>query len=107
MILAVETALQSYNDLIMNPYLNVTIHSDSRYAVNCMTTWIYRWSQNGWKNSRGFEIANRDLIQKASDLDAELRELGRVNYTWVSRSQNQDADRYCNEELDEMDEENN
>ena len=41
-----------------------------------MTEWIYKWANNRWLNSRGVEVANRDLIQKASDLDDELKELG-------------------------------
>jgi ribonuclease HI len=35
-----------------------SIFSDSRYAVNCMNKWVYKWASNGWTNARGDEVAN-------------------------------------------------
>lgn len=101
-ILALEQALERYKSLDSDPYLDVTIHSDSRYAVNCMNEWVYKWSKNGWVNAAGFQVANRDLIQEASDLDDELKEEGDVRYVWIPREDNQAADELCNEILDEM-----
>lgn len=100
-ILALEKALEKYAELHTNPWLDIKIYSDSRYAVGCMTEWVYKWSRNGWINAAGNEVANRDLIQKASDLDDRLKEEGTVKYIWIPREENQDADRYCTEVLDE------
>ena len=105
-ILGLEMALGKYEELDSNPRLNVTIHSDSKYAVNCMNDWIYKWTQNGWTNSRGEPVANRDLIQQASNLDDRLRELGTVKFVWIPRSENEEADKHCNEELDKMEKDN-
>ncbi|RYP05235.1 hypothetical protein DL764_003942 [Monosporascus ibericus] len=102
-ILALEWALEKYQELNSDPYLTVEIHSDSRYAIGCMTQWIYKWHNNGWTNSSGYEVANRDLIQRASELDDEIKELGEVDYIWIPREQNTTADKYCNEALDEQD----
>lgn len=101
-ILALEQALEKFEGLDTNPYLNVNIYSDSRYAINCMTTWIYKWANNGWYNAAGNEVANRDLIEEASDLDERLKELGHVDYIWIPREDNQYADRLCNENMDEQ-----
>lgn len=101
-ILALEQALDKYEDLDTSPYLDLTIHSDSRYAIGCMTDWIYKWCRNDWTNAAGNEVANRDLIEKASRLDDKVKELGEVTYMFVPREENQDADRYCNDEMDEM-----
>lgn len=101
-ILALKKALERYNDLDSAPRINLTIHSDSRYAVDCMTTWIYNWSCNGWTNARGNPVANKDLIQEASNLDDDLRALGKVTYKWIPRHENQQADKACNEEMDKM-----
>lgn len=30
-----------------------TIYSDSSYCINILSTWIYAWSKNNWKNSKG------------------------------------------------------
>ncbi len=76
------------------------MHSDSKYAIGCMNDWIYKWCRNGWTTSAGYEVANRDIIQEASDLDDRLKEEGDVRYVWIPREQNQDADRYANEALD-------
>lgn len=101
-ILALEWALERYDGLGGSPRLAVTIRSDSRYAVECMTNWVYNWVRNGWTNSRGFEVANRDLIERASDLDDRVAELGSVDYIWIPRSENGSADALCQQELDEQ-----
>jgi ribonuclease HI len=101
-ILALELALEKYESLDSYPKFNVTIYSDSRYAVNCMTDWVYGWANNGWMNSRGFEVVNRDLIEEASNLDDRLRDLGRVKYEWIPRGENWEADEACNDCMDEM-----
>jgi len=100
-ILALEQALENYEELDTDPWLDIKIYSDSRYAVGCMTKWVYKWSRNGWMNAAGNEVANRDLIEKASDLDDRLREEGTVEYIWIPREKNQVADRYCNQVMDE------
>ena len=38
------------------------IYSDSAYAINILTSWIYNWSQNGWTKDKG-SIKNLDLVQ--------------------------------------------
>ena len=83
----------------------MNIYSDSRYAVDCMNVLIYKWSRNGWINSRGERVANQDLIREASDLDDKVAELGDVQYIWIPRSENDLADKHCNEELDAMENE--
>jgi len=101
-IVALEQALEKYEELDTNPWLDVKIYSDSKYAIGCMTDWIYKWSRNGWRNSAGNPVANRDLIQKASDLDDRLKEEGSVEYIWIPREENQDADEFVNEVMDEF-----
>ncbi|KAL4905077.1 hypothetical protein BDW74DRAFT_178088 [Aspergillus multicolor] len=101
LILALEEALKRCRSLNSNPYLKVTIYSDSRYAVDCMSKWIYKWSQRDWINSMGNPVANQDLLRRASRLDDELRDEGDVEYVWIPRANNVDADELCQELLDE------
>jgi ribonuclease HI len=70
-----------------------------------MTEWIYKWHKNGWINAAGKEVANRDLIKRATYLDDLVGEKGDVEYIWISRENNEEADRLCNDEMDEMCEE--
>ena len=39
-----------------------TIYSDSAYCINILTSWIYSWSKNNWKNSKNETIKNLDII---------------------------------------------
>ncbi|KAL9088289.1 MAG: hypothetical protein Q9165_006213 [Trypethelium subeluteriae] len=104
-IMALEIALGKVQELDLIASLDLRIYSDSRYAVGCMNEWIYKWTRNGWRNSGGNEVANRDLIAEASDLDDQVKDHGNVNYIWIPRADNQTADELCNEELDEQDQE--
>lgn len=101
-ILGLEKALERYHQLNSNPWLDVTIYCDSKYAVNCLTKWVHKWSNNGWKNSEGNEVANRDLIEEAMDLEERLKEEGDVCYVWIPREENQYVDGLCNEVMDDM-----
>lgn len=52
------------------------IYSDSQYAINCLSTWILTWKQNGYRNSQGDPVVNQDLIKACSRLATEIREYG-------------------------------
>jgi len=40
----------------------VVIYSDSAYVINCFRQkWFESWQKNGWKNSKGDKVQNRDL----------------------------------------------
>jgi ribonuclease HI len=99
-IVALEQALERYRELDGNHWLDVKIYSDSRYAVDCMTKWIYKWSNNGWINYAGRSVANRDLLEEASALDDSLKEEGEVEYIWIPGEKNEIADRLCSEVRD-------
>ena len=42
----------------------IIIVTDSIYSINCVTKWSKNWKQNGWKNSKGEEIKNKNLIEQ-------------------------------------------
>lgn len=55
------------------------IESDSKYAIDAMTSWIHNWRRRGWKTAAGTPVANKDLIVA---IDRELA--GRtVKFVWV------------------------
>ena len=51
-------------ELLNSKYKNeqAIIYSDSAYCINILTSWIYSWSQNDWKNSKNETIKNLDII---------------------------------------------
>lgn len=56
---------------------------------------------NGWVNSAGRGVANRDLIEDALDLQAEIGQNGTVEFESVPGEQNEEADRAVNDALDD------
>jgi ribonuclease HI len=58
---------------------DVEVLSDSRYAIDCVTKWVYGWRKSGWVTSSGSPVANRELVE---DIVALCQ--GRtVEFTWV------------------------
>lgn len=39
----------------------LTICSDSQYCINGVTNWSIAWRENGWRNSKGDPVANKEL----------------------------------------------
>lgn len=44
--------------------IETTIFSDSAYCVNMLNKWIWDWAENDWKNSKGREVENIDLVKE-------------------------------------------
>ena len=103
-ILALEHAIEQRGQLDSNPYMNVTIHTDSKYVHGCMTEWYRKWQDNGFINALGNEVVNRDLIERALELESDILDHGNVRWKWVPRSENTVADEAVNDEMDEMEE---
>ena len=102
-IFALEKALEKAEDLDNDPFMRVNIDTDSKYAYGCMTDWSFKWRTNGWINSAGNEVANRDLIEEAVDLDDQVERHGKVTYGWIPRYENSVADQAVRDRLDEID----
>jgi len=45
----------------------VTICCDSKYSIDCISTWAYGWKKRGWKK-KGGEIKNLAIIKLAHEL---------------------------------------
>ena len=42
----------------------IFLYTDSMYSIGCFTKWYPSWIKNGWKNSKGEPVANREIIEK-------------------------------------------
>lgn len=51
----------------------IYIFSDSKYAIDCISTWAYSWKKNGW-SKKGGEIKNLELIIEAHNLYEKLKD---------------------------------
>lgn len=77
------------------------IFTDSSYSKNCLEKWSEKWVVNGWKNTSGAAVANRDLIEPLREVYSELRRSGiTVKITHVPGHSgvtgNEEADRLAN-----------
>jgi len=50
---------------------SVTVHCDSKYSIDCITTWAKGWKAKGWKK-KGGEIKNLDIIKPAHALYLDI-----------------------------------
>lgn len=61
--------LRAYMSIVkMKNGMRYKIYTDSAYAIDCVTKWYKTWRNNGWRNSNGCAVSNRDLIEKILDL---------------------------------------
>lgn len=82
----------------------VVVRADSKYLVDGMSSWIFKWRENGYRNCRGTEVVNGDLFQKLEGLVAELEGEGvDVQFWHVKRWDNSMADWLANAALDGKD----
>jgi ribonuclease HI len=57
----------------------VTVVTSSQYVQKGMTEWLTKWEQNGWRNSDGKAVKNRDHWLALSALAKQLT----VEWQWV------------------------
>jgi ribonuclease HI len=57
----------------------VTLHLDSEYVRNGITTWIHGWKKRGWRTADGKPVKNVDLWMKLEALAAKHQ----IEWRWV------------------------
>jgi ribonuclease HI len=69
----------------------VTLHSDSAYFISAFEKgWLTNWRKNGWKNSSGADVSNRDLWEQLLDEVAKhsvrfVKVKGHSDHIWNNR----------------------
>ncbi|RMJ27867.1 ribonuclease H [Aspergillus sp. HF37] len=78
---------------------DVTIFSDSQYAIKCVTVWCINWRRNNWMTSDRKPVENKDLIEPILAKMEERKALKvKTLFEWV-KGHNHDAG---NEEADRL-----
>ncbi|KAH8593260.1 ribonuclease H-like domain-containing protein [Bisporella sp. PMI_857] len=68
---------------------NIRIFTDSNYSISCSSLWYKNWQKNGWRNSKGEDVMNRDLIESIRELiDSRDRNGAKTNFEWVKGHSN-------------------
>ncbi|KAF4256635.1 hypothetical protein CNMCM8714_003454 [Aspergillus fumigatus] len=63
---------------------DVTIFTDSRYAIDCVTVWFVKWRKNNWLTADQKPVENKDLIESILVKIEERNELNvKTLFEWV------------------------
>jgi ribonuclease HI len=52
----------------------ILIHTDSTYVIQGITSWVYGWSQRGWRTAGGGEVANVAFWKRLMALLAQRKQ---------------------------------
>lgn len=77
---------------------DITIVTDSQYAINCVTVWFISWRRNNWMTASKKPVENRDLVESILDKIEERESLKvKTLFEWVKGHNldkgNEEADR--------------
>lgn len=64
---------------LRNPGIDIELISDSMYVIKGATVWSLSWIRNGWRNSKGQPVANKELWVELLELLWETN----VTFRWV------------------------
>ena len=80
-LMAVIQALTVYQKKILPEYAGypLTLHTDSQYVQQGISSWIKKWKLNGWKTASREPVKNQDLWQQLDALAAQLS----LEWMWV------------------------
>jgi ribonuclease HI len=73
---------------------SVRLHTDSKYVLDGITTWIHNWKKRGWKTAGKKPVKNVDLWQQLDDLALQYT----ITWVWVKGHSGHDG----NERADEL-----
>lgn len=71
-------AIEALKFILEKNIVKATIHTDSNYVLNGITSWIINWEKNGWRTAGKKQVLNQDLWQELSKLSKDLG----VRITW-------------------------
>lgn len=69
-ILYIFKIIRENTDLFLNK--QIVICTDSMYSINCIDKWSKNWLVNEWKNSKGQDVKNKEIIQKILKYQSEI-----------------------------------
>jgi ribonuclease HI len=63
---AIYEALKNFQPCVKDT--KIDLYTDSKYSIGCLTEWYSNWQNNGWRNSKGEDVANKELISNILNL---------------------------------------
>jgi len=71
----------------------IQLYTDSQYVKKGISEWVKKWQKNGWINSQGKPVLNRDLWEILSNLD----HLFQIHYHWLKGHNGHPENEKCDE----------
>jgi len=68
-----QAAIEALKYIVREEVETVTIHADSAYVLNGITSWVFGWEKNGWKTSKKEPVLNQDLWKEFIGLVREFK----------------------------------
>lgn len=68
-------------DLFRNK--NIVICTDSMYSINCIEKWSKGWIKNNWKNAKGEDVKNQDIIKNILTLKDNIGNNAQIKFNHV------------------------
>ena len=91
----------------LNGERKVLLHTDSRYVMDGINSWLPNWKKRGWKTAAKKPVKNQDLWQELDAVAAKHN----VEWHWVRGHTgvpgNEEADALANRGIDELFENDN
>jgi ribonuclease HI len=72
---AILTALTYLKQKKVSPDTKIVIHTDSSYAINGITKWIFGWQKNNWITSTKSAVLNSELWKQFPPLTTYFKNL--------------------------------
>lgn len=76
----------------------ISLFSDSEYAVKGINIWSDKWKKNGWKTASGDPVRNEELWRSIRELKDIIAKETKINIKWVKGH----SDNHWNEEADAL-----
>jgi ribonuclease HI len=89
---AVVRGLEKCLELSLN---ELSVHTDSKYVMDGITSWIHGWKKRGWKTAAGTPVKNKELWMR---LDALVGKFSRIEWYWVKAHNGDEHNEYVDSE---------
>ena len=84
------TAVIRALEALMRP-CRVTLHTDSQYVQQGITTWIHDWKKRGWKTAGKKPVKNEDLWRRLDELAGQHE----IEWIWVKGHAGHDGNEHA------------
>jgi len=68
-----NAAIRALEQAVSQNYKSITICTDSKYTMKCMTEWVKNWKKNNWIKPDKQPVLNKEDIVKLDNLCSKIK----------------------------------